>query len=82
MHPYIEIIFSLVLILSGILLMRKLKNLKGWKRIAVQQSYAAERYSILLFKKLSIRLTIVLFVLTITLVAAVLIEKNIMSVRW
>jgi hypothetical protein len=82
MHPYVEIIFSTMLILFGILMVKKLKNLRALKRMAIRRSYAAERYSRLLFKKLSFRLTIVIFTLALTLVAAILIEKNMMSVSW
>jgi len=82
MHPYIEIIFSLFLAFSGILMMRKLNSLKRNKIGVKKRSYATEKYFKLLYNKIYFRFMIVLFTLVMIVAITILIEKGVMNVTW
>jgi hypothetical protein len=81
MHPYIEIIFSLFLAFSGILMMRKLNSLKKIKQVQ-KKSYATEKYFKLLYHKIFFKFMIVLFMLVMIFAVMILIEKGVMNVTW
>jgi len=82
MHPYIEILFSLFLAISGTLMIRKLSALKKGRASSIKRSYAEEQHLKLLSKKISFRFMVVLFTLVLIIAITVLIEKGIMSVTW
>lgn len=82
MHPYIEIIFSVALILLGIKMLRKLTFLRQGKYFGGRKTYITEKYKKLLSQKLSIRLWILLFVLFLVISSFILIEMGQMIVIW
>jgi hypothetical protein len=82
MHPYIEILFSLFLAISGTLMIRKLSSLKKGRASYIKRSYAAEKHIKLLSKKISFRFMVVLFTLVMIITITILIEKGMMSVTW
>jgi len=82
MHPYIEILFSLLLAISGTLMIRKLSSLKKGRASYIKRSYAAEKHFKLLSKRISFRFIVVLFTLVMIIAITLLIEKIIMNVTW
>ncbi|MFD2582549.1 hypothetical protein ACFSR6_08625 [Pedobacter vanadiisoli] len=82
MHPYIEILFSLFLAISGMLMIRKLSSLKRRRTSNIKRSYAAEKQIKLIFKKISLKFMMVLFALIMIVAITILIEKGIMTVTW
>jgi len=82
MHPYIEILFSLFLATSGMLMIRKLSSLKRRRTSNVKNSYATEKQIKLISKKISLKFTMVLFALIMIVAITILIEKGIMTVTW
>ncbi|WP_293787819.1 hypothetical protein [uncultured Pedobacter sp.] len=82
MHPYIEIIFSLLLAFLGILMMRKLNFLKRNSAGAKKRSYATAQYFKLLYNKISFRFMILLFTLVMIVAIAILMEKGVMNIIW
>lgn len=82
MHPYIEIIFSLFLAFSGILMLQKLNSLKRNETGAKKRSYATEKYFKLLYHKISFRFMILFFTLVMMVAITILIEKGIMGITW
>jgi len=82
MHPYIEILFSLFLAISGMLMIRKLSTLKRRRISNAKGSYATEKQIKLVSKKISLKFTMVLFALIMIVAITILIEKGIMTVTW
>jgi len=82
MHPYIEIIYCLILITFGVVLIKKLNVVKNRKNINFYRTFAARKYCELLYRKLTIRLIITVFVLSLVVTSFILIEKGVMSVVW
>ncbi|KQM73016.1 hypothetical protein ASE74_21125 [Pedobacter sp. Leaf216] len=82
MHPYIEIIFSLFLAITGKLMIRKLNALKRSKASHLKKSYTAHKHVNLLTRKISFRFKVILFTLVIIVAFSILIEKGIVIVTW
>lgn len=82
MHPYIEIIYCLILITLGVILIKRLRVVKNRKNINFYRTFAARKYCELMSRKLTIRLIITVFVLSLVVTSFILIEKGIMSVVW
>ncbi|MBB6236888.1 hypothetical protein HDC90_001503 [Pedobacter sp. AK013] len=82
MHPYIEILFSLFLAISGMLMIRKLSSLKRRRTYNIKSGYVMEKQIKLISKKISLKFTMVLFALVMIVVITILIEKGIMTVTW
>ncbi|MBO9675386.1 MAG: hypothetical protein J7577_18200 [Sphingobacteriaceae bacterium] len=74
--PYIEILFSLFLAISGMLMIRKLSSLKRRRTANVKRSYATEKQIRLISKKISLKFMMVLFALIMIVAIAILIEKE------
>lgn len=82
MHPYIEILFSLFLATSGMLMIRKLSSLKRERTSNVKRSYATEKQIKLIYRKISLKFMMILFTLVMIVAITILIEKGIMTVTW
>lgn len=82
MHPLVEILFSLILSISGIFFIKKMSVLKKNKRSRNSfKSFAEKRKNLIKHKILS-RWVAVLFTVTLIISISVMIENGTIIVTW
>lgn len=82
MHPWIEVVYCLILNTLGGIMLRKLAIVKHRRKINYYKTFAAKKYSQLRSKKLSIRLIITTFMHAFLVTSFIQIEQGMMSVVW
>lgn len=82
MHPLVEILFSLILSVSGIFLIKKMSFLKKNKRTSNSFKSFAEKRRKLLKQKILSKWVAVLFMLTLIISIGVMIDNGTIIVTW